>query len=136
MYYFIYGILYLLSLLPLFILYRISDLAFFLIYYIGGYRKPVVMKNLDIAFPEKSTEEKKAIAKQFYKNFIDTFIETIKLLSMSKRQFSKRAKMDLSECNALAAQGKNLVFCTGHQMNWEYGNRLMSENMNIPWIGI
>jgi KDO2-lipid IV(A) lauroyltransferase len=136
MYYIIYGILYLLSLLPLFILYRISDLAFFIIYYISGYRKPVVMKNLDIAFPEKSTKEKKAIAKQFYKNLIDTFIETIKLLSISKTQFSKRAKMDLGECNALAAQGKNLVFCTGHQMNWEYGNRLMSENINIPWVGV
>lgn len=136
MYYLLYGILYLISLLPLFILYRISDLAFFIIYYIIGYRKPLVMKNIDNAFPEKSAEEKKIIAKKFYRNLTDTFIETIKLLSMSKRQFSKRAKMDLTECNALAAQGKNLVFCTGHQMNWEYGNRLMAENMNIPWVGI
>lgn len=136
MYYFIYGLLYLISLLPLFILYRISDLAFLLIYYVFDYRREMVMNNISNAFPDATEKEKKRIAKKFYRNLTDTFIETIKLLSMSEKQFSKRATMDLTECNALAAQGKNLVFCTGHQMNWEFGNRLMAENMNIPWVGV
>ena len=94
------------------------------------------MDNLNIAFPEKLREEKKIIAKKFYKNLTDTFIETIKLLSISEREFSKRAVMDLDACNALAARGKSLQFNCGHQMNWEYGNWVMSKKMSIPWVGI
>lgn len=94
------------------------------------------MQNLEIAFPEKSIEEKKLIAKKFYKNLTDTFIETIKLLSISEKEFSKRAIMDLDACNALAAKGKNLQFSCGHQMNWEYGNWVMSKNINVQWVGV
>jgi len=39
-----------------------------------GYRKEVVMNNLLIAFPEKTKTERIQIAKQFYHNFIDSFI--------------------------------------------------------------
>ena len=58
-------------------------------YYVFGYRKTVVMGNLAIAFPEKSLTEREVIASAFYKNFVDTFIETIKLLSMSDAEFDK-----------------------------------------------
>ena len=97
MYYIVYGLLYMLSLLPFFILYGLSDLGFFIIFHIMGYRKKIVLDNLDIAFPEKSTEEKKKIARQFYKNFVDSFVETLKLLSMSDRSFAKRADIDFEE---------------------------------------
>lgn len=136
MYYIIYGLLYLVSLLPFFILYGISDFAAFMLYRVVKYRKDVVMKNLTIAFPEKSTEEKEQIAKKFYRNLTDTFIETIKLLSISDKAFNKRAVMDLDECNAIAAKGKNLQFSCGHQMNWEYGSWVMSKKMNTPWVGV
>ena len=39
-----------------------------------GYRKKIVMDNLAIAFPGKTVLERKAIAKQFYKNLVDTFL--------------------------------------------------------------
>ena len=94
------------------------------------------MDNLAIAFPEKSVSERKLIAKKFYKNLTDTFIETIKLLSISEKEFSKRAVMDLDACNALAASGKCIQFSCGHQMNWEYGHRIMAKNMSIPWVGV
>ena len=131
-----YGPLYLISLLPFFILYRISDLAFFFIYYVGRYRKDIVIDNLDRAFPHKSNQEKEEIAKKFYRNLTDNFIETIKLITLSKRSFDKRVSMDLSVCKRLEGEGRNLLFCTGHQMNWEYGNRVMAERMSSRWIGI
>ncbi len=136
MYYLLYGFLYLISLLPFFILYGLSDVICFCIYNLAGYRKKIILSNLDIAFPEKSEAEKKKIAKQFYRNFIDTFIETIKLLSMSDKTFRKRAVIDMTEINAVAAKGKNIQFHSGHQMNWEYGNYVMANNLPIPWIGV
>ena len=47
----VYGFLYLISLLPSFILYGLSDLVYPLLYYVFGYRKKVVMYNLSIALP-------------------------------------------------------------------------------------
>ena len=136
MYYLIYGLLYLISLLPFFVLYRISDFAFFIMYYVAGYRKKVVMQNLEIVFPEKSMAEKITIAKHFYKNLTDTFIETIKLFSISEKQFVKRVQMNLDECNAIAAKGKNIQFHSGHQFNWEYANWAVAKNLTIPWVGV
>ena len=82
MYYIIYAFLYLVSLLPLRVLYVLSDGVYGFLYYVIGYRKNVVMSNLGIAFPAKTESEKIKIAKKFYRNFTDTFIETIKMLSV------------------------------------------------------
>ena len=80
MYYLIFPIFYLISLLPLRILYILSDIVYGIIYYVVKYRKDVVFKNLTIAFPNATHQEKIKISKAFYKKFVDTFIETIKLI--------------------------------------------------------
>ncbi len=90
MYYLVYGLFYLLSLLPMRLLYIISDGVYGVVYYLIGYRKKVVMKNLEIAFPEKSNAERVKIAKAFYHNLLDSFIETIKLVTASRRFLEKR----------------------------------------------
>jgi KDO2-lipid IV(A) lauroyltransferase len=136
MYYLIYPIFYLFSLLPFFILYSISDFFYALLYYVFGYRKEVVMSNISIAFPEKSEAEKTKIAKQFYKNFVDTLIETVKMISMSTSMFEKRCTMDTESMIAMAAKGKSIQLQSGHQMNWEYANWIASKNCPIPFIGI
>ncbi len=58
MYHLVYNFLYLISLLPLGVLYLFSDLAYFIIYHLFGYRKKVVLQNLTIAFPHINTTEK------------------------------------------------------------------------------
>lgn len=136
MYYIIYPIFYLLSLLPFFILYLLSDFFYVLIYYVFGYRKEVVMRNIAIAFPEKTLEERKKIAKKFYKNFIDTLIETIKMISLSSSAFDKRCTIDIATVNALAAKGKSIQLISGHQMNWEYANWVTAKNIHLPFLGI
>lgn len=136
MYYLLYGFLYLISLLPFFILYGISDFAFFILYHVVGYRKNIVLGNLTIAFPEKTLEEKKKISKQFYKNFVDTFIETIKLLSMTEKQFERRASIEFKDAKRLVDSGFNIQFHSGHQMNWEYASLAISHALTIPWLAV
>jgi KDO2-lipid IV(A) lauroyltransferase len=128
MYYLLYGFFYLLSLLPFFVWYRISYFVYLLIYYVIGYRKDVVMANLTLAFPEKSDEEKHAIAKKFYKNFTDNFIETIKLFSITEKQLQKRFICDYSVAEDYAAKGRNVQFHLAHFFNWEYANLSFSLN--------
>ena len=75
------------------LLYILSDGIYGLLYYVV-YRRDVVMNNLLIAFPEKSEAERKQIAKEFYKNFVDNFIEVIKFVSISKKELQRRFTFD------------------------------------------
>ena len=136
MYYLVYGILYLLSLLPFFVLYFISDGIYLLFYHVIGYRKQVVMGNIAIAFPEKTPVQRTAIAKQFYKGFIDTLIETVKLLSLSDANFIKRCTGGFSVVNEIAKSGRNVQMLGGHQFNWEYVNLLFSREIQKPFVGV
>lgn len=121
-YYFIYGLLYLFSLLPFWVLYGVSDIAGFFLYHIIGYRKEVVFDNLAIAFPEKTLEERKVIAKRFYRNFTDNFIEAVKLLSISPKELNKRFTGEYDLANTYYAGGRNLQIHLGHFFNWEFAN--------------
>jgi KDO2-lipid IV(A) lauroyltransferase len=134
MYYLVFGLLYLVSLLPFRVLYIISDGVFLLLYYVLKYRRNVVMGNLDIAFPEKSREEKEAIAKEFYKNFIDNFIETIKLLSISKKSLNKRFTSNYEVLENLYATGKSVQVHLGHFFNWEFANANHCLNTIFPFL--
>lgn len=136
MYYFLYCFLYLLSLIPWKILYFIGDCFYLLVYYIIGYRREVVRSNLLIAFPEKTEEERKQISKQFYHNFIDTFIETIKFLSISDKEFSKRISGNFDLLNELYKTGQNIQIHSGHFFNWEYMNWAVPKYSSYPFIGV
>jgi len=127
MYFVIYGFLYLISLLPFPVLYFFSDGIYFFLYYVFGYRRKIVKANLRIAFPEKSEKEIHKISKQFYHNLTDTFVEIIKLISMSNRSFEKRCRGDFSMIEEMIKKGKNVQLHAGHQFNWEFGSLFMSK---------
>ncbi len=136
MYYIIYPLLYLVSLLPFFILYGISDFFAFLLYHVIKYRRDVVFGNLTIAFPGKSDEERKKIAKKFYQYFTDTMIESLKFTSISKKQLLKRSTGTFDIINNLIDKGYSINLMAGHQFNWEYANLLYAINLKIPFVGI
>ena len=84
LYKFIFGLLYLLSLLPLRVLYIVSDFFYLLVYHVVGYRKRLVRRHLAESFPEKSETQRRAIERGFYSWFCDYLVETIKLLSVNR----------------------------------------------------
>ena len=85
----VYGFCYLISLLPLRVLYCISDVLYLLLYKLIGYRRRVVRNNLSTSFPEKDEKERRTIEKKFYHFFCDYIIETIKLLSIRRKTLLK-----------------------------------------------
>src|SRR3954447_8720537 len=119
MYYVIYGFFYLVSLLPFFILYGIADIIFLVMFYIIGYRKDVVLTNLQYAFPAKTNAELKRIRRRFFRNFIDNWIETIKLLSISKKALNRRISGNFEVLEKLYASGVSVQANLGHFFNWE-----------------
>jgi Kdo2-lipid IVA lauroyltransferase/acyltransferase len=136
MYYLVYIPFYLLSLLPLRVLYILSDIIYFIIYYIAGYRKKVVMTNLEIAFPEKTAAERLAIAKQFYRNFVDTFIETIKLLSAGKKFITSHFVLDSTPFDEFYKSGRKCQLHLGHNFNWELANVAMPFYMQHTFLAV
>lgn len=122
MYYLIFGLLYTLSLLPLRVLYLFSDLGYFLLYPVFGYRRKIVLGNLKIAFPEKTDLERRAIARKFYRNFVDNFIETLKLLSCSRSFIKRHFDGDMIAFQQIYEQGLRCQIHLGHNFNWEVAN--------------
>jgi KDO2-lipid IV(A) lauroyltransferase len=116
-----FGVLALVSLLPFWILYLLSDLMFLLIFYVVQYRKKVVLNNLSNSFPEKSPEEIHQIAKKFYSHFCDLLVESIKLKTISAKNLKKRMVVKNPELvDKYFDQGKSVLVLTMHYNNWEW----------------
>lgn len=120
-FYIFYVINWVIMLLPLRILYILSDIIFLIFYYFPGYRKKIVMSNLKNSFPEKSTGELKAIQKKFYRHLSDIIIEILKITHLGKQELLKRCVIENIEVlNRLYSEGRNVVGVMGHYNNWEY----------------
>lgn len=122
---FLIKILYLISKMPLKILYIFSDIIFFLNYYFVGYRKKIITQNLKNSFPEKSPEEIAEIRKKFYLNFSDYLAETVKSFTMSKTETRVRMQhINQHLFHEAKQEGKNIILLAGHVFNWEWMNAL------------
>jgi KDO2-lipid IV(A) lauroyltransferase len=116
------------------VLYGISDLAFFIIYYIVKYRREVVFNNLRRSFIEKSDKEIKNIEKSFYRHFCDVMFETIKGFSIRKHEIERRVHIkNLELIEKYYAENRNIVLYAAHQGNWEWLSFL---SLFIPYKGI
>jgi KDO2-lipid IV(A) lauroyltransferase len=120
-FYLFYGINWIITLLPLRVLYLFADLLYLLLYYFPSYRRKVVAANLKNAFPEKSPEELLKIEKKFYKHLADLFIETFKLTHMSRNELKRRFIVtNPGIIKKLTEEGKDIVAVCGHYNNWEW----------------
>lgn len=132
----LYALLWSLSLLPWFVLYRISDLLTLIGFYGVKYRKKVVLDNLAIAFPEKTQAERNRIAWKFYRLLMDTLVESIKLITLSKEATQKKFTGDASVINEVMSKGRNLQVMAMHNFNWELVNHNISMQLTYPFIGV
>ena len=113
--------MWLISLLPFRVLYGLSDFSYFIVYRIFGYRKKVVMDNLELAFPEKSLVEKKTIASKFYKHLCDILFESLKSITISKKEIKERFKVLNPEIiNAVEKDNQSTIVVLGHYASWEW----------------
>ncbi|NID12683.1 lysophospholipid acyltransferase family protein [Fibrivirga algicola] len=114
-------ILNLLARLPFFALYWLSDLLYLLTAYIIRYRRHVVLDNLRHAFPDSTDKQIQAMARDFYRNFCDVLVETIKLPRISAEEMAKRVTLVNREMvKQFLDQGQTILGAAGHQCNWEW----------------
>lgn len=120
-YYIFVAFSYTVTLLPMRALYLLSDILSPIFYHLIRYRRDVVEKNLRNAFPEKSPEERKRIAKKFYSHLTDMFVETLKAMHMTPEQIMKRFYApDTSLTDRFFSEGRDVVALGSHYNNWEW----------------
>ena len=112
---------YMVSLIPMPLLYVLSDVACFVIYRVLKYRREVVNCNLKNSFIDKNELEIKEIEKKFYKHFCDIMFESLKVLTITNKQISKRFKILNPELlEYYYNENEHLILYAAHQGNWEW----------------
>jgi KDO2-lipid IV(A) lauroyltransferase len=95
----------------------------------------VTRSNLRLAFPELTEKEITRIEKKFYRNFVDSFIETIKLLSASRAYIKQHFVIDNPEIlDNFYDEGRKCQLHLGHTFNWEVANVAMPLMSRYPFI--
>lgn len=110
------------AVLPMPLLYILSDILYFFVYHVLRYRVKVVRQNMKNAFPEKTEKERLQLERRFYHHFADYVVETIKLAGISQEELLRRAHLTNPEMiRPLLAQGHTcLMLLMGHYGNWEW----------------
>ncbi len=120
-----YPIFWLLSKLPMRLLYLLSSVLFIIVYYIIGYRKKVVKTNLSLAFPEKSQAERDIITKDFFVHLCDIIVETLKALTISEKDVLQRFVVTNPEIlEPYYNNDRSVLIMAGHYCNWEWSGIL------------
>ena len=75
--------------LPYAMLYPIADGLATLLWW-SGYRKQVVLANLERVFPEKTQGERRHIARDFFTHLAEVLVESIKLFRANRADLAQR----------------------------------------------
>lgn len=115
-----YGVLLPISLLPYRALYILSDGVYFLMYRVVGYRKKVVLSNIQKSFPNKTAKEHEQIASDFYRHFCDVIVESFKTFTITEQEALQRMKFVNPELlKPYAEANRSIILAGGHYNNWE-----------------
>lgn len=121
-YYLSLPLIYLVSLLPFWCLYLLSDFLHFILFQLIGYRREVVYTNLKNSFPKKSDKEILQIQGKFNRYFCDLTLESLKSLTISPKTLRKRVQFsDNGIFEQYKEQDKSVIIAMGHFGNWELG---------------
>jgi len=107
-------------------LYVLSDVLAFVLFKVLGYRRKVIFKNLQRAFPEKNEQEMLKLVRATYQNLTDVTLETLKSFTLSFAEIERRAICINPELvNHYLDQGKSVLLTGSHFGNWEYSGLSM-----------
>ncbi len=129
----IYPLLWLFSKLPFRIIYIISDIVYFIVYHIVGYRKKAVRENLKLVFPEMLVSERVLIEKKFFQHLCDMFLEMIKTMSITEKEINERYRFaNLEVYKNLESKQKSIALMCAHYASYEWA---VSLNFHVSFVG-
>ena len=116
-----YPFIWIISRLKFSVIYLVSDILYYLLYYIFSYRKKVVRKNLKLAFPNKSKEERREIERDNFRNLADIFVETFKSTNVKEEELKKRFVFKNPEIlEKIYNNNQDVIVMCSHYCSWEW----------------
>ncbi len=120
-FYVLYFFLYMISLMPMPLLYLKSNGLAWMLSNVFRYREKVIDENLKKSFPDKSQAERDSIKKRFYRHFSDLIFENIKSISQSPAKLEDNIETHNAELlEKIHREGRSALLLLGHYANWEY----------------
>ncbi len=105
---------------PLAVVRRAGEIFGLIFYLVDGVHRRIALVNLQVAFPKRSEEQCRAVARSMFQHFGRLLLELLKYSSLSKEKQLSLVEWEGEERVRLAlAQGKGILFCTGHFGFWE-----------------
>jgi Kdo2-lipid IVA lauroyltransferase/acyltransferase len=106
-----------------------------LVYRLHPRLRRVGMRNLALAFPEKSLEQRRRILKAVYRSLGQLLAEFSRFPDYTAENVEQIAIYDGKEhFEAARASGKGILFMTAHLGGWEIGSFIMA--MHGDWLNI
>lgn len=117
----LYPFLLLISLLPFSILYILSNIISFTLFYIIGYRRKMIKKNLTLSFPNLNINERNKIERKFYTHMCDIFLEMIKSMTISLSSINNRFRVNNMELlTQFPKNNRSVIIICGHYASYEW----------------
>ncbi len=116
-------------------MYLLSDILYFVVYYLVGYRRKVVRENLAACFPDKGRAELRSIERRYYRHMSDLLVEGAYNLFATPPAIKRRYRIvNRQLVDRYYEQGQTVVLASAHYGNWEY--MVSSLNMQLLHHGI
>lgn len=112
-------------------MYLLADIVYLVVYYLVGYRRRVVRRNLAASFPEKSDAERRAIERRYYRHLADIAVEFVYNLYASPTAIKRRYKLvNRQLVDRYYERGQTVILLSAHYNNWEY----MVSSLNMQFL--
>ena len=106
--------------LPLSVVRRLGEGLGLMFYLVDAVHRRIALANLEVAFPKKSADECRIIARAMFQHFGRLLLELLKYASLSRERQMALVDWEGEErVAARAGTGKGILFCTGHFGFWE-----------------
>ena len=106
--------------LPLPVARRLGEVLGLMFYRVDAVHRRIALANLEVAFPKKSPQECRMVARSMFQHFGRLLFDLLKYSSLSRERQMALVDWEGEERVRLAlAQGKGILFCTGHFGFWE-----------------
>ena len=129
---FIAPLLIFISYLPFRLLYFISDIFYYFLYYIIRFRRKIVRKNLVLSKIALNKKDLIIIEKKFYRHLTDVFFEMFKFYSISPDEMKKRFYIENPELfYEFEKKNKSVMFMTSHYGGFEW---FLSITYHVPQL--
>ena len=113
----------------------LSDIIYFVVYYLVRYRRKVTRTNLANAYPERTENERRGIERAYYHHISDLLVEGLYNLYARPQSIMQRYHFANRQLvNRYYEQGQSIILMSAHYNNWEY--MITSLNFQLMHHGV